>query len=106
MERPGGQWPFAAEHPEGVRLSLKVTPNARRTSVKGLWQGKLRLGVQAPPTEGKANLAVRKWAAQTFGTRIQRVEILRGDKSRDKEVLLRGLGLDEVREILAALVDP
>lgn len=54
----------------------------------------LRVKVHAPPVEGRANLALRKWIAKKFDLRPARVTILRGKKSGHKVLLLEGITLD------------
>ena len=103
MERPTARWSCAVEHPEGVVLKLKVVPGASRTGAQGLRQDRLRVRVQAPPVEGKANVAVRKWLARTFGVRPGAAAILSGERSSAKEVLLRGLSLNAAHEALDTL---
>ena len=104
MERSDGEGSCLAETPEGVKLRLRVTPNASKTEVKGLMQGNLRLKIQAPPVEGKANAAVKKWAAGAFGLRPAQVEIMSGDRGRDKILLLRECSLSDARDRLGLLL--
>lgn len=103
MERSESAWPCLAPHPEGVVLSVKISPNAAKTEAAGLWNGKLRVRVQSPPVEGKANKALRDWAAGIFGLRAQGVEILRGEKNPEKLLLLRGLTLELAGKALDAI---
>ena len=63
----------------------------------------LRVKVHAPPVEGQANLALRKWIAKKFDLRPARVSILRGKKSGHKVLLLEGLTLDSARQSLDRL---
>ena len=58
MEEPGSQWPCVRSHPEGAVLRVCVVPGASRSEAKGLWQSRLRVRIQAPPTHGKANEAL------------------------------------------------
>jgi uncharacterized protein len=105
MDPPDTEWPCLAVHPDGVVLSLKVSPNASRTQARGIWQNRLRLRVQAPPVEGKANEAIRDWAARFFGVRRQDVSIARGERSSEKVLLIRGTSLISARAALAASAD-
>ena len=68
-------WACLKPHAEGAVLRLRVTPNASRTSAEGLRQDRLGLRVNAPPVEGKANRAVCKWAAKTFGIKESGVPV-------------------------------
>jgi uncharacterized protein len=74
---------------EDLEVRLRVQPRAQRdefSEVQGDW---LRVRVKAPPVEGKANLALRRFVADAFGVPQSRVEILAGDQSRGKRLLIR-----------------
>ena len=103
MSDASASWPCLRAHAEGVVLALKVSPNARKTNASGLWRKSLRLRVQAPPVEGKANRAIFSWAARTFNIKAARVELLRGEKASAKSLLLRGLSLLEAEAALEEL---
>jgi uncharacterized protein len=79
---------------EGVRLSVRVRPGARRDAVGGSWAGPrgpaLVVAVPARAIEGAANTAVVAALAAAFGLRRGDVEIVTGARSRDKVVALRG----------------
>jgi uncharacterized protein len=96
-------WVCLTTHGQGVTLHLRVTPNASRTVAGGLKQDRLSLRIKAPPVEGKANEAVRRWAAGTFGLRLSQVQLLRGARSRQKDLLLAGLSLEEAARTLDQL---
>lgn len=106
MERPDPEWPCLAAHPQGVTLSLKVSPNASRTQAGGLWQNRLRLRVQAPPVEGKANAAIARWAAGVFGVRVKDVELLQGERGGEKVLLIHGLTLPAAGAALSGGAEP
>jgi len=74
-------------HPsDPVVLALHVQPGAARTEVAGLYGDALKIRLAAPPVEGKANLALRRFLAEAFAVPLRNVEIVRGDTSRDKLV--------------------
>lgn len=98
-----------SQHPSGAVLRIRAIPSAARTEAAGLVAdagGKQRLAVRvkAPPVEGKANLALRRWAAESFGLRKGEVGILRGEKSREKDLLLEGMDARRAGEIVARLL--
>ena len=68
-----------------VILDTSVSPNAPRTEVTGWHDGALRLRLAAPPVDGAANEALRKWLAQQLGIPQAQVELLRGQTSRRKQ---------------------
>ncbi len=74
---------------EGTRLRLRVKPGARRTEVVGPHGGALKVKVAAAPERGKANRAVIELLARTLDVPAAAVEILSGETSQDKTVLVR-----------------
>jgi uncharacterized protein len=85
-----------SEHPDGVTVALRIVPRAPRTELVGRHGRALKLKVHAPPVDGAANEAVRRELADRLGLRPAEVELLQGERSRDKVVLLRGLTRDRV----------
>jgi uncharacterized protein (TIGR00251 family) len=89
--------------PGGTRLRLRVRPGAKTTAVVGAHGGALKIAVAAPPERGKANRAVVKLLAETFGLPATAVTITAGETSQDK-VAVVGLGVARLRDILDAHV--
>lgn len=77
-----------------LRFAVRVRAGARRTSVGGSRAGQrgdaLCVAVTAPAVDGKANDAVRRLLAETFGVRRGDVEIVSGERTRDKLVQIGG----------------
>lgn len=68
-------------------LSIRAIPNASRNEVVGeMADGALKVKLQAPPEGGRANQALIETLAKHFGIPKRRVHLLRGDKSRLKQV--------------------
>jgi len=53
--------------------------------------GRLRIRLQAPPVEGKANRELLRFLAREFGLKKNGATLVAGEKSREKTVLLRGM---------------
>ncbi len=90
--RPGGQ---------GLRLAVQVQPKAARNEIAGETEGRLKVRLTAPPVEGKANKALVKFLAKRLGLAGSRIVIVRGHKSRRKDLLIAGLEEAEALERLA-----
>jgi len=81
-----------------MRLKIKVIPNACKDEISG-WQGEwLKVRVQAPPNDGKANEAVRSLLADAFHVPKQSIRIQSGNKSRLK--IIEAVGLDAQHPLL------
>jgi uncharacterized protein len=91
------------DHPEGASLAIRVVPRAPRTGLAGRHGRALKLRVHAPPVEGAANEEVRRYLADLLDVRASEVELLQGERSRDKVVLVRGV---TVPHLTASLVTP
>ena len=84
---------------DGVSLVTKVKAGSKRNAlaVTPEW---LRIDVQAPPVDGKANAAVLALVKKHFGCEVQ---ILRGEHDSRKVLLLKGARLEAVERALATL---
>jgi uncharacterized protein (TIGR00251 family) len=85
--------PFALR--EGrARIALKVTPRASRDRVAGIEEAadgsRLKVTVTAVPEDGKANEAVVKLLARTWGLPKTALSIVAGATGRLKEVEVEG----------------
>ena len=83
--------PFISTHAEGVTLAIKVQPRAKRNGLAGEHGGELKVQVTAPPVDAAANEAVVRLLAELLGCPRGAIEILRGETSRHKVVLIRGV---------------
>ncbi|MCA9039199.1 MAG: YggU family protein, partial [Planctomycetaceae bacterium] len=88
--------PEINSHPEGVILSLKVSPKARKNGITGTHDGQLKVSVTAVPEKGKANTAVLKLLATKLQTSRSQLEIIRGETSPQKQLLVREMTSEEL----------
>jgi uncharacterized protein len=93
---------FVTPTKEGTLLNLWVSPGAGRSSVAGPYgEDAIKLRVAAPPVEGKANAEAERYLARLLGVAASDVSVIRGASSRNKAVLVRGVGTEEVCELLS-----
>jgi len=71
-------------------LRVRVQPGARKTGIAGVVNGELKLRLNAPASDGRANEALRKFFAKRLGTATSRVQIVRGLSSRSKTLAIEG----------------
>ena len=93
----------------GMTLSVRVQPGAKRTAITGIYgEGattQLKVAVQAPPIEGRANEALVDFLAETFGLPKSAVILVAGGLSRNKVFLLRGISMTQAKSVLAQRTD-
>jgi len=84
---PGGAWVIA----------VHAQPNARRTEVAGIHGEALRIRVQAPALEDRANEALARFLAEALGVARRDVELVSGARSREKRFEVRDPRADPAR---------
>jgi hypothetical protein len=82
--------PWLRATPEGALLTLHVQPGARRSAAVGLYGAALKVQIQAPAQEDRANEALLDFIAQRCGVARRSVTLVAGARHRDKRVLVAG----------------
>lgn len=90
--------PFLKEHPEGTLLFIKAQPRASRNEIGEAVGPELKIKVTAPPVDSAANRAIIEFLAETLGCGKSAVQLIRGETSRHKTVLLRGFKPEQVEK--------
>ena len=74
-----------------MKISVKVVPGASRSGIVGWLGDDLKVRIQAPANDGKANDALCEFLAAEFGLPSRAVRIASGFSSRKKIVEADGL---------------
>ena len=85
---------------DGCLLTVKATPRASRTEIAGADAAWLRIRLQAPPVDGRANEALVEFLADKLDLPRRAVAVVSGETGRIKKVRIAGLGVEELRERL------
>jgi uncharacterized protein (TIGR00251 family) len=72
-------------------VDIRVQPRASRTEFAGLFGTRLKVRLQAPPVDGRANAALLEFLATACDLPRARVTLESGQASRDKRARLHGL---------------
>ncbi|MEA3208785.1 MAG: uncharacterized protein QOE70_1842 [Chthoniobacter sp.] len=84
-------------------LRLRVVPNAKRSEVVGRHGDAIKVKIQAPAMDGKANEALLDFLAGKLALPRRALALATGEKSRDKAIAIDGLDLEEAcRRLLAS----
>ena len=84
----------------GVVVSVKVQPNASKDRVVGEYADQLKIAVTVAPEKGKANKSVIKVLSRLLGVKSSDIEILSGETSRDKKVLIRNISEEGFNRVI------
>jgi uncharacterized protein (TIGR00251 family) len=74
---------------QGIRITVQIIPNAKKSEIIGLLDDALKLRLQAQPIEGKANEALIRYIADILEVPKSTVSIVHGQTSRRKIVEIR-----------------
>ena len=83
-----------------VVLPVRVQPRARRDEVAGEMGGALKIRLQAPALEDRANEALVEFLAGLLKRPKSAVRILSGDRSRTKRVAIDGVTRQQIEALL------
>lgn len=93
------------ETAEGASFLVRVAPRASRTAIVGVMgDGKdaaVKIALQAPPVEGRANAALIDFLAELLGVPRSSIEIAAGENARMKRIAVRGRDAMEVATAIA-----
>jgi uncharacterized protein (TIGR00251 family) len=87
---------FLRETTGGILLSVKLQPRASKNEIGAPLGDELKIKVTAPPVDSAANEALLELLAEKLDCARGRMELIRGQTSRHKTVLLRGFKPEEV----------
>ena len=72
-----------------LKLALKVIPKSAKDEIVGLLEdGSLKIKITAAPEKGKANSAICEFLAAEFGVPKRNIEIVKGETSSRKLVVI------------------
>ncbi len=87
-------------HPQGTILRLYIQPRSSRNQIVGLFGNSLKVKLTSPPIEGAANKCCCAYLSKIFKIPKSNIELVSGDKARQKRILLHGLQPQLVESIL------
>jgi uncharacterized protein (TIGR00251 family) len=91
------------ETARGVAFGVEVKVRASRTRVLGVKADRLSVALAAPPVDGAANEALCAALADYFDIPKSQVRLISGQKSRKKQIEIKGLTPAKLKTKLAAL---
>jgi uncharacterized protein len=78
-------------------IDIRVIPRAPRTRVDGTRGGAILIRLAAPPVDGAANEALIAFLSDALSLPRRNLQLVSGEKSRDKRVRIEGLDEAVVR---------
>lgn len=88
------------ERDGAIIFPVRVQPRASKDEIAGEMAGALKVRLQAPAVEDRANEALIEFLAQLLKTPRSAVRILSGERSRTKRVEIRGVTQQQILALL------
>ena len=87
-----------------ILLNVRVVPRASKDGIQGVLGDALKIRIQAPPVEGKANTYLIKFLSKQWKIPRASIEILSGESGRNKRLRISNQ-TDELRKTLLSIKD-
>jgi uncharacterized protein (TIGR00251 family) len=76
---------------EGSLITVRVTPRAKQTAITEIASDAIRIRLQSPPVDGKANKTLLKALSNWLNVPGSTITLMKGEKSRIKQLHVAGL---------------
>jgi uncharacterized protein len=83
-----------------VIIVVRVQPRASKNEIAGEMAGVLKIRLQSPALEGRANESLIEFLAELLKTPKGAVRILSGERSRIKRLEIRGVTKQQVERLI------
>jgi uncharacterized protein len=75
---------------DGIKINIKVIPGSSKCEIAGVIDESLKIKLDVPPVEGKANEKCVKFLSKLLGVPKTSISIISGEKSRNKVLYIKG----------------
>lgn len=86
------------ETKDGIIIALRISPNASKNEIIKTEDG-IKVKITAQPIDGKANKALIEYLSKQFKIPKSLFEIVKGETSKDKTVLIKTRNEDDIDKI-------
>ena len=90
------------ETPEGLIIRIRIIPNSSKNDII-LEEDFIKVKVTAQPIENKANKALIEFLSKSFKVAKTNIEIIKGDTSKEKTLLVKTTDGNKRSEIVSRL---
>lgn len=98
--------PWLSESAGGCVLTLHIQPGAKGAGVVGEHGDALKVRIDSPPVDGRANQALISFLAERLSVAKGALKLISGESSRRKRIQVSGVGTAAaLRSLLAQVPD-
>jgi uncharacterized protein (TIGR00251 family) len=84
-------------------FDITVTPKSSKSEIKIDQSGNIKIYLNSPPVDGKANVECIRLLSAKLKTAKSNISIEKGDHGKNKRILVTGMTIDEIMERLKSL---
>lgn len=88
---------------EGIIVKLKISPNASKNEIIKTPDG-VKIKITSQPIDGKANKCLLEFLSKQFKIPKSSIEIIRGETSKEKTLLIKVFDDDKINLIKSCLL--
>lgn len=96
---------FLNTNEKGIILNIKLVPNSSFSKVVDYTDEYIRIKISSPPIENKANKELITFCSKLLDVNKSKLEIISGEKSKLKKLLIKDTKLDEITQKLMFVID-
>lgn len=85
------------QYEDSIILEVRVIPRSSKSEIVGEYDEALKVKISAPPVDGAANKELIKVLSKTFGVSKSSVEIISGETSKTKQIMIYGIDAEKFR---------
>ena len=84
----------------GIEFTVRVIPRSSRSEIVGEFDGAVKVRLSSPPVDGAANAELIRLISKKLGISKSSVEIISGETSKTKRLLISGVAEQKLRDLL------
>lgn len=81
-------------------MLVHARPGAKKDAIVGEYNGRLKISLNAPPIDGRANSALIAFLAKKLKVAKSAITLSSGETNRSKRLIIAGLSVQQVRDAL------
>lgn len=89
MNNKENNMPYTVQN-DGIKLNIRVIPNASKCEILDIIDNSLKVKLNVPPIEGKANKKCIEYFSKLLHVAKTSIEIISGEKSKNKVLYIKG----------------
>ena len=94
------------ETQDGINIFCQIQAGASKNNIVGVINNEfLKIQIQCPPVDGKANAQIIKYLSKVFDVSKSSIIILKGEKQKIKCIQVVGISKEEAIKILENLIN-